>query len=548
MILVLAYWLFLFSILMPSGILVKKAFKLETINIPILVLLGMLMQTTFFTVVAFFAPLGSIPLSLSILFAAVAGYYWRRDLSEVFKAHSNSLAYLPLTLKSAFLILAFVALAKSAQIPSILDNETYYIQTIKWLNEYGFVKGLGNLHLFLAQASPWHVLQAGLNFSFISERINDVNGFLFVICIWYYLQEGYKYWQTYNRFHWIGAMPLFSALLLIFTDAPSPDLPLLMVLPVIFYLLPQKQYIENYKICTLLMTFICFIKITIAPFALLLLWGYSFKKYKDVTLTTIAIAGLWMIKNIILSGYPLYPFTFISTGFDWIIPEFSIQYTHTVSNQYIYGVFSTEPLLQTKFITWILKGGIDGWFNKLIIALLLLVPFFKIVRKNKTYLLIYITAIIHFIILFFTSPQFRFFLPEILFFCALIFTDVLNLVSRKLYLYKIALATGCIAAISMVFINILPRKMQNTVKFTAINVLLPQYNSRLYNHKYIAKQAGNLNYYTPQDIRFIYVTGNGQLPCVNERYLEWSSRNLNVIPQQRGNTMKDGFYSMEIKQ
>jgi hypothetical protein len=50
--------------------------------------------------------------------------------------------------------------------PYILDHFGYYVPTIKWLTEYGFIKGISNLDLTLGQMSVWHIFQAGFsNFS-----------------------------------------------------------------------------------------------------------------------------------------------------------------------------------------------------------------------------------------------------------------------------------------------------------------------------------------------------------------------------------------------
>ena len=74
--------------------------------------------------------------------------------------------------KILFGIISLLILAQCASPPLILDNESYYIQTIKWLNQYGFVKGLVNLHVFLGQTSGWHLLQSAFSFSFLYDRFN----------------------------------------------------------------------------------------------------------------------------------------------------------------------------------------------------------------------------------------------------------------------------------------------------------------------------------------------------------------------------------------
>lgn len=63
----------------------------------------------------------------------------------------------------------------------MIDNESYYIQTIKWLDKYGLVKGLANLHVYLAQQSGFHILEAALNFDSVYDRFNDLSAFYLLI-------------------------------------------------------------------------------------------------------------------------------------------------------------------------------------------------------------------------------------------------------------------------------------------------------------------------------------------------------------------------------
>lgn len=548
MILILAYWFILFLLFLPAGVLVKKTFKLVTKDISIVLLLGMFFYTVFFTCLAFFLALNYISFIFSVLPALYSGIYFRKTIWEIIIGFSNSFIKTSAYIKTAFFVLVIGALVKSSASPILIDNESYYVQTIKWLNEYGFVKGLGNLHLFLAQTSSWHVLQAGFNFSFITNSINDINGFLYIACTWYYIDKSKDYWAHYNRLHWISLMPYFSFVFFMFIDSPSPDLPLLMVLPVVLHLFTERDKDdENYSLLFLLIVFLCFIKITIAPFAFLMLFGYRFLKvkWKWIVLTGILIAGLWIAKNVILTGYPLYPFTFLFSGFDWTIPEFSILYTHNLSNNSVYGIFSQKPAAE-RFISWIMIKDIGGWFNKLIIALLLILPFFRKIRFNKNYRIIYFISVIHFIILFYTSPQFRFFLPQIVFFCAFISSELIHSLKHKYTLYKAGIATGCAVAIFVAFINLNSKGfITNDTALAVPAFVLPRHNSSL-NTKYEKITAGNLSYNTPTNISFRYATGNGALPCVNIIYIKWMSHHTGHIPQMRGSSLKDGFYSLDV--
>src|SRR5690606_6808589 len=105
--------------------------------------------------------------------------------------------------------------------------------------------GLGNLHIFFAQTSPWHILEAGLNLSFLVDGMNDINGFLFTVCIAYFLIEANEKWRHDNFVHWMGLLPACSILLLLFVDSPSPDLPLFLITPIILYLFTQTKHEED---------------------------------------------------------------------------------------------------------------------------------------------------------------------------------------------------------------------------------------------------------------------------------------------------------------
>ena len=87
--------------------------------------------------------------------------------------------------KILFFTITFVVLMLSSSGSNLPDNESYYIQTVKWANEHGFVKGLINIHPFLGQFSGWHILQAGFNLHTPSFTYNDLNGLFFLIFVFY---------------------------------------------------------------------------------------------------------------------------------------------------------------------------------------------------------------------------------------------------------------------------------------------------------------------------------------------------------------------------
>jgi hypothetical protein len=548
MIPVLAYWLFLFAFFLSAGVLLKKALQL-TSGLPITVLLGMFLSAITFSITAFFFPLGWVSLAIHTVIFAIAAIVYKTELRLQLSSFWKELRSLTAFHKVVLLVLIGGAALRSARSPFVIDNESYYVQTIKWLNEYGFVKGLGNLHLFFGQTSGWHVLQAGLNFSFFTEKINDINGFLFVICTAYYFTEGAKR----PRSHWLAFMPVFSILLFMFVDSPSPDLPLLMVTPIVLYLYTENSDgNDNFRPAFLLFAFLVFIKVTIAPVGILFLLWPNAGKHIGFAFTITAIAGgIWIAKNLILTGYPLYPLLPFTPGFEWTVPETILKGMHGMSNQSVYHAKASASFTQ-KLVHWITAGGLDGIMNKLIVVLFLIMPFFKKIRQEKKWRVIYCCFLIHFGILLCTTPQFRLFLPEILFFLIFIISEILNYFKASGILYKVSIGTACALAILSLFINtgnslLTDNKFhQDTPGFALRQLYLPEPNTRFSRMEFVWQKEGRLDYYSPKENFFYYGTANGPLPCVNTVQLKGQQKRFGYVPQPLGESLGEGFYSAEM--
>src|SRR5690606_35447276 len=237
MLTILLYYLLLFFLVIPFGIFTTKITRINNSKPSIIAIFGLIFLTLFFSVWAFFYRL-NIEVFL-VVFCSSALLYWiyKTETSQFFSEVKSQWKNFSKFYKWLLGILVGLTTLKSAGLPFVVDNESYYIQTIKWLNEYGFVKALANLHVFLAQNSGWHILQAGLNLSFLTDRITDLNGLLLIVCSFFYLSE----FQQKNEKHWIGFILLFNVLMFQFVDAPSPDLPLLLITPILFYFFTEKQ-------------------------------------------------------------------------------------------------------------------------------------------------------------------------------------------------------------------------------------------------------------------------------------------------------------------
>lgn len=532
MILILIYWSVLFLFASLSGIALQYIFSLSKTNTAFTLLYGIIFQTLFLSTFSFFYKISFevfiLNFSLQLLFYLKFKAEFLLFLKNIFKSYSNPQLYV-------FFAFIMLIVLKSALLPSIFDNESYYIQTIKWCNEYGFVKGVANVHPFLGQFSFWHVLQSGFTFSFLPIQFNDINGFVLVIGIYYFFEKYIL--KGYN-------LSFFGIVFLIFyyqfIDSPSPDLPILVLSAIVF-----NEFIENsdeVKAVLLLIVFMVFIKVTIVP--LLLITVFYIYKNKIIipyfTIISLLFGSIWIFKNIIITGYPLFPLAVFETNYDWKLPIESITYMYQNINNL--GYAKNAPIhisfsLPEKLNFWIRLKGIDGFFNKGIIVLVCLVPFTKYFKTTKNFKILYLILLLHFIFLLLTSPQYRFFLPTFILFSTVLLYEFSTYFTFQLH--KIVLILSLFLITTNLFFVF--KNKTNTTFFQFNQLIVPQANTKYINIKFEKKNIGNFSFYDPNLPNF-YETSNGELPCVNEKMLHF----YNYYPQQRATEIKDGFYAKPI--
>ncbi|WP_250435841.1 LIC_10190 family membrane protein [Hanstruepera flava] len=465
--------------------------------------------------------------------------------------------------KILFASISVIILAQCASPPFIIDNESYYIQTIKWLNEYGYVKGLVNLHLFLGQTSGWHILQSAFNFSFLYDRFNDISGLALLLGNFYAINQLNLYTEKTDNSKInlaVGLFPAFNIFLFQFISTPSPDIAIYVLSLIVFhqFILCFNEYNRStFMIILSLVLFMVFIKLTALPFCLLPI--ILFKRYYVFTrgirlqtlgLTTLTIV-LILIKNIIITGNPLFPIKSLDVfQVTWSLPE-SIQ-----SYFSLYGKASAYNMLPenfeqaswaSRFKHWILASGLHGLFNKAIVVILVVAPFvLKRFYNKKAYWLIYGLTVFSMLMLLAISPQYRFFFPFIMLFSLL--ASAL-LVFHKNTIRVILVVCTILATVPILFsINkqFIKNKYHGAPSQFSTDYLVQPFGLSKYLSGYNVIEEGNLKFNSPTQMDFFWGTGDIPLPAINKEQLEYFKTNFNVIPQQFSENLKDGFYSKHI--
>jgi len=558
MVLIAISWIYISFTTVNLGFAFDKILRLKTSDFVILSFHGLLATTILGSIWAIFGRI-NFEFHLALLTVNVTAFWsYRFEVISVYKDFWKTISNLQKKIKILLVVITSLIIAQCAALPFIIDNETYYVQTIKWLNEYGFVKGLANLHIFLGQTSGWHITQSIFNFSFLYENFNDLSGFCLLLGNIYafiklndYFKNGNKLWLA------IGFFPIYNALLFQFISAPSPDMAIYVISLILFF-----QFIDNFDnpkpeiINTLFV--LCFFLLYIKPTSVVILlipMIFIFGNYRKhvsrwlaVTFVGFIIFALFIIKNTIITGYPLYPTQLISAlNTDFAVPKELINYYFTEAKLYGFFLTGTEFHSMTNseiFIKWLTVSKINGAFNILSLLLIMIVPIFIYRFYNKKSLwILYFIMITQLVLLLITSPQFRFFLNFIIFFGSFILACLL--ITKKNSIACISLSTVIVAILVFFPVNISVltqnKLFTSTRNFHFANLIFPAENSNL--HVYISQKTGNMQYYSPDKNAYFWYGGNGKLPCVNKQQLDYFEMYFHFVPQQRSTDLKDGFYS-----
>lgn len=315
------------------------------------------------------------------------------------------------------------------------DTDLYHAQSIRWIEEYGVVKGLGNLHNRLAYNSAFMSLQALYSWKFlIDQSMHVMNAYLCMLVTLYALitcsclQGKYKGSDCFKL-----VIFLYTIMNVELIASPGTDN---FVLVFLFYILSKwcdyveekNKQAEAYGILCLLALYALTVKVSVAMIMLLVIKPavglLKENRYKSIIL--MIFAGIFILlpfcfRNFVISGYFLYPATV--TGFfdvDWKMVPYSVNFDKQEIISYARGIYEKErynEVYNMALTEWfpIWWNGQEIWIkammiiNIVMLPVLLVVNFIKVLRKSHDYdFIINVVAIIQFIYWFGTAPHSRY--------------------------------------------------------------------------------------------------------------------------------------------
>ncbi len=351
------------------------------------------------------------------------------------------------------------------------DTGLYHAQAIHWIESFGSVPGLANLHTRLGYNSSAFALNALYSFAFTGQSFHVTGAYCALLLAWVCMI------QPFARKIPVISVPGFARimgiyyLLMIYDEMVSPasDYYMVCLAFVLVILWTDADYMMNrfktgdvsgtYALLSLFACFILTVKLSGALFVLFaILPGIGLLRTKKIrAFITCIITGAviilpYLIRNIKLSGWLLYPSTaFGIFDVDWRVPRDIAVYDYKEIQ--VYGRGFTDVALYDEPVT----SWFRGWFasqsvtDRVLIAAAIVGVLYFVVKclyglirfRRITDRLVYAEAVVcaGFVFWLLTSPLMRYGCLYVYLCDALIWGGlIVRLVSERAMLKKIIYA------------------------------------------------------------------------------------------------------------
>jgi len=295
--------------------------------------IGICFIGTLLSFLSLFVPINST-LGLSLFFIAIlyAGYLQIIKKDTTWGVWLNKFLQLSPFTKWTILIILVIVLIYNLTPPFLTDMQLYYMQTILWNESYPVIPGLANIHGRFGFNSNILLLSSAFSLNDIFPvRIYGILSLsIFMLISWVLV-------KIENLTSFIPKIALlFLCFMFIwgynfFMSSPSTDiLPNVIVLFIILNAVFDKSsYINKPLLYSILPIYAITLKLSVVPiclfFVYILIVMLKNKAYNSIiVLLSLSVLTIlpWLIRNIIITGYLIYPFPSIDIfSFDWKIPQ-----------------------------------------------------------------------------------------------------------------------------------------------------------------------------------------------------------------------------------
>lgn len=375
MVLVLFNWIYILLVSFCLGFLLKKfacgVLRYNVGDIDVLLFAGLAIATIYAQVFSLFYKVGLVANIVVSLVSVTTLLIWHGEILGFLKSNAKGVG-IGKKILTVILIIIWAYCTSRGNIH--YDSDLYHAQAIRWIEEYGVVKGLGNIHVRFAYNSSFFALQALYSMKFlVGKSLHTVNGFIALLLsleVANLVDIPKKKCINISDFARLGA---FFYLTLIYDDVVSPATDYT-IMCIVFYIVikwlvllekKEKSYVPYSLICVACVYAVS-VKLTAGVILILLIKpacmlvrGKHWKEIAIFILMGVVTIAPWFARNIVISGYLIYPYPSIDIfNVDWKIPEGVAAYDAAEIKAWGRGLFDST-LVTLKIYEWF-----PQWFSQ----------------------------------------------------------------------------------------------------------------------------------------------------------------------------------------
>lgn len=408
--------------------IIKKVSGYQSRELDLTFMLGICFLTVYAQLFSLFYKVGAAATVILLLVNMIILLLGRKEIFAQIRGwmHSSEIVIKVVILAVLSLLMLMIAATGAAH----YDTYLYHAQSIRWIEEYGIVPGLGNLHNRLAYNSSIFSLQALYSLKFLLGRsLHTINSFVVLVIVGYALCS-FQFFKK-RKFCTSDFMRLAVLIFMVGEEncnsISSPCSDILALGLVLYLFLKWLDYMERgekeiapYAILCLLGVFAVSVKLSVAMIVLLVIIPavrlIAQKRWKQIAFyigTGIVIIAPFLIRNVVISGYLIYPYPELDLfSVDWKMPEYTLLFDRNEIKTWGWGlndVYRFKAPISEWFPVWTSKLG-PGMDKLFYLDVLLLIPSLVvgirkgIVKKEWDYLLIVGTMIACLLLWFLGSP------------------------------------------------------------------------------------------------------------------------------------------------
>lgn len=306
-------------------------------------LAGVIAITVYAEIVSLFGAVGQIAHLLLLGLAVFFAFWCRTTIKKIVGKTLRILFSWDGVLYLCLILLTALFASRGLQ---HTDTGIYHAQMIHWYEDYGVVKGLGNLQQHFAYNSSSLAYAAVFSMKWlVGQSLHGTNGFLQAFLVVWAVRGLRGFWRRKNHLAdgsrlaiLVYALVVSERIMSPATDFSSMYLVLWVVCIWADLLTSDKNaesgQIHGYALLSVAAVFVATCKLSAGCLVILALYPFvkllRRRQWKSIFIYIfcgVLVLAPWLIRNVLISGWLLYPFTALDLfHVDWKIPAEYVQH------------------------------------------------------------------------------------------------------------------------------------------------------------------------------------------------------------------------------